>query len=130
MRRESGTGGETAQWRGAALALLAASLLAGCAGGPGSPAASGPGTLPTVPATPEGDVPMFSANCPLGVVVHADAGGPVLINGQEAELREFNPRYYEARRDGRTISIMLAADGTPSVVYTAPGGANGTCTLA
>lgn len=77
-------------------------------------------------------VPMFNATCPGGLDVHADAGGPVYVNGRETALKRFNEDYYEAR-DGAstvTLSISRAPDGTASVSYTSANGTSGTCTLA
>lgn len=74
-------------------------------------------------------IPLLNATCPGNIEVHADQGGPVYINGNEARLKVFNANYYEASRDRVTISIMINPDGTPDVSYTARGGANGVCTL-
>ncbi|TQD50988.1 hypothetical protein FKV25_02845 [Lysobacter aestuarii] len=75
---------------------------------------------------------MFNATCPGGIDVHADDGGPVFVNGNEAAYKSFSESYYEARDDasGVTISVTTNTDGSLSVSYTGKGGANGTCTLA
>ena len=75
-------------------------------------------------------VPFFNATCPGNIEVHADEGGPVYINGNETKLKAFNDGYYEASAGGTTISVSVNPDGTPSVTYTAHGGANGICQIA
>ena len=76
-------------------------------------------------------IPGFSATCPGDLSVHADAGGPVFVNGREAKLKTFNENYYEARDEqtGTIISINRNPDGSTAVSYTGKGRANGTCTL-
>ena len=82
--------------------------------------------------TAAANVPMFNASCPGGADIHADAGGPVYVNGRETQLQRFNDNYYEARDAvaGITLSISRTADGGVDVSYTGKGGANGICTLA
>ena len=77
-------------------------------------------------------IPGFSATCPGDLSVHADAGGPVFVNGREAKLKTFNENYYEARDEqtGTIISINRNPDGSTAVSYTGKGRANGVCTLA
>lgn len=75
----------------------------------------------------QAQVPFFNASCPGRLDVHADEGGPVFINGKQARLKRFNNNYYEARLGRATISISVNPDGTPSISYTGPGGANGMC---
>ncbi|MCB1496863.1 MAG: SH3 domain-containing protein [Bauldia sp.] len=66
----------------------------------------------------EAAVPRVNATCPGNITVHADQGGPVYINGREAELQTYNKNYYEARRGHVTISLTVKPDGTPDVSYT------------
>ena len=73
-------------------------------------------------------LPKFEVTCPTDLAVRADAGGPVLINDKKAILSKFSEQYYEARGEGVTISISIAADGSPTVTYTGKQGANGICT--
>ena len=75
-------------------------------------------------------MPFFNATCPGGIEVHADAGGPIYVNGSEAKLRTFNANYYEATYKRTTLSISVNPDGTPDVSYKTRGGGNGVCTLA
>jgi hypothetical protein len=75
-------------------------------------------------------IPQLNYTCPGNIKVHADKGGPVYINGKKASLKVFNSNYYEAKGSGVTISIMINADGTPSVSYTGPGRNNGICSEA
>lgn len=79
----------------------------------------------TVPARAE--VPLLNFTCADSISVHADEGGPVYIDGEEAKLEVFNDDYSEASLDGTTISIAINTDGTPGLSYTGPGGANGIC---
>ncbi|MDB5587282.1 MAG: hypothetical protein JWP26_2252 [Devosia sp.] len=74
-------------------------------------------------------VPFLNATCPGGIEVHADAGGPVYVNGKEARLKTFNANYYETTYQRTTISISVNPDGSSAVSYTARGGANGVCTM-
>ena len=76
-------------------------------------------------------LPLFNARCPGGLEVHADAGGPVYVNGREAQLRRVNDDYYEAgdRSSGVTLSIRRGADDV-QVSYTGPGNASGVCQVA
>ena len=75
-------------------------------------------------------VPMLNFTCADGIAVQADAGGPVFIDGKEAQLKVFNDDYSEASLDGATISIAINTDGTPGLSFTGPGGANGVCSPA
>lgn len=72
-------------------------------------------------------MPTLNFTCPTGIDVHADAGGYVYINGEEARVQRFNDNYYEATLRGITVSISLNPDGTASVSYTRRNGANGIC---
>jgi hypothetical protein len=72
-------------------------------------------------------VPFLNATCGDGTEVHADEGGPVYIDGNEASLSVSNDSYYEARHGHVTISISVNADGSADVSYTGSGGANGIC---
>jgi hypothetical protein len=72
-------------------------------------------------------IPLLNYSCPTGIEVHADEGGYVYINGEEANLRKFSDTYYEARLRGITISITINPDETVSVSYSRRNGANGIC---
>ena len=74
-------------------------------------------------------IPSLNATCPGGIEVHADEGGPVYINGQEAKVSVSNAEYFEAKRNSTTISISIGDDGSATVSYTASGGANGICQI-
>ena len=45
-------------------------------------------TSVAVPAAAE--IPFLNGTCPTGIDVHADQGGPVYINGAEAEVPEYD----------------------------------------
>jgi hypothetical protein len=72
-------------------------------------------------------IPRLNATCPGGIEVHADAGGPVYINGNQASLRRSNNNYYEASGSGVKISISINPDGSPTLTYTGRHRANGVC---
>jgi hypothetical protein len=74
-------------------------------------------------------LPSFNANCPGGIELHADEGGPVYFNGNAGSLKKVNDTYFEATGAGITAEIMISPDGSTSVTYTGKGGANGVCTL-
>lgn len=72
-------------------------------------------------------IPLLNYTCPTGIEVHADQGGYVYINGEEARLNKINDNYYEATLRGITVSIALNPDGTATLSYTRRNGANGIC---
>ncbi|MFJ3050589.1 hypothetical protein [Pseudomonas nitroreducens] len=72
-------------------------------------------------------IPMLNYDCPNDVQVHTDEGGPIYINGKEAKVKQKNDKYLEAKGDGVTVSISLNDDGSATVSYTGPKGANGIC---
>ena len=73
-------------------------------------------------------LPKFEVTCSTDLAVRADTGGPVFINDKKAILSKFSEQYYEAKGQGVTLSISIAADGSPTVTYTGKQGANGVCT--
>jgi hypothetical protein len=72
-------------------------------------------------------IPLLNYSCPGEVSVHADEGGPIYINGEEAETKKFSDAYFEAEGSDVTVSISIGEDDSASVTYTGPGGANGIC---
>jgi hypothetical protein len=74
-------------------------------------------------------IPFFNAVCGGGVEVHADKGGPIYINGKEGKLKVFNDQAYEAVHGHVAIDVTINPDGSPLVMYTGKGGANGACTV-
>ncbi len=89
--------------------------------------ASGTAVMMSGPATAK--MTAFSATCPTGITVVARKNGVVRINGKKAKVTVSNDNYYEAKRQGITISVAADPSG-PQVSYTAKGGANGICTVA
>ncbi|WP_152224044.1 hypothetical protein [Pseudomonas sp. SCB32] len=75
-------------------------------------------------------IPMLNFDCPNDIQVHTDEGGPVYINGKEAKIKQSDDKYIEAKGDGVTVSISLNDDGSATVSYTGPKGANGVCEAA
>jgi hypothetical protein len=80
--------------------------------------------------TADAAIPTLNATCGNGVEVHADQGGPVYIDGNEAKLTVFNENYYEAAYGDVTISLSINPDGSPLVSATWKGGGNGMCQVA
>jgi len=83
------------------------------------------------PAAPAqgGGLPRLNAECPGGLSVHADEGGPIYVNGKEAKLKQVSADYFEARdaASGTTISLSRNPDGSMIVSYTGRGKDNGMC---
>ena len=73
-------------------------------------------------------IPLIDATCGK-IKVHADAGGPISINGKEAKQKVLNDNAYEATRGKVTVSLTINPDGAPSLSYTRKGGASGVCTI-
>jgi hypothetical protein len=86
--------------------------------------------LVVIAAPAEAEIPLVNATCGNGVEVHADAGGPIFINGQEGSLKTFNENYYEATQGDVTISLSINPDGSPSLSATWKGGGSGVCQVA
>ena len=82
--------------------------------------------LPLMAAPAMAEVPFLNGTCPTGIEVHADQGGPVYINGAEAEVTEYSGTAWEARAGGTAVEIMVDG-GAVSMSYTGEGGANGIC---
>jgi hypothetical protein len=74
-------------------------------------------------------LPMLNATCPGGKEIHADAGGPVFINGKRAVLKRINNNFYEATGQGIKLSISINPDGSVDVSWTGRGRANGICSV-
>jgi hypothetical protein len=80
-----------------------------------------------ISSTTNAAIPLLNATCPDGSEVHADEGGPVYIDGEEAKLKVYNDNYYEAKGSNISVEISINPDGTASVSYTGPNRANGIC---
>lgn len=74
-------------------------------------------------------VPLFNATCGGGIEVHADAGGPVYINGKEAKLTRVGNGYM-AKLGHDSIDFFVNPDGSVTASWTGQHGANGICTIA
>ena len=73
------------------------------------------------------EIPLLNFSCPNNIDVHADQGGPVYINGNQAKLKISNNNYYEAGDSGVTVSISINPDGSATVAYTDKRGTSGVC---
>ncbi|RBI83815.1 hypothetical protein DRV85_14270 [Rhodosalinus halophilus] len=78
----------------------------------------------------QAEIPPFTAECPTGITVTWDAAGIVRVNGAQAEVRMYNPQYFEATAGGITFPISSEEDGSGLLVgYNPPGSAGGFCTI-
>lgn len=77
----------------------------------------------------EAKVPFFNATCGGGIEVHADEGGPVYINGKEAQLKKVGDAY-EAKLGNDSIDFFTNPDGSVTASWTGKHGANGICQVA
>jgi hypothetical protein len=78
----------------------------------------------------QADMPVFSAQCPTGIMVNADPAGNVTVNGTPASVRMYNANYFEASAGGITFPISTEADGSNLMVgFNPPGSAGGYCTI-
>ncbi|MGE7957046.1 hypothetical protein ACQKQA_10700 [Pseudomonas sp. NPDC089530] len=84
-------------------------------------------SLLTSAAHAEG-IPLFNVDCPGEVPVSAEQGGPVFINGKQAQTKTVNERYFEAKGAGVTVSISVEDDDSVVVTYTGKQGDSGICT--
>lgn len=71
-------------------------------------------------------LPFFDADCPGKIAVHADSGGPVKIDGKDAETKSIDDRHFEAKGSGITVSIEVVDEDTVKVTA-ASKGSNGVC---
>ena len=80
-----------------------------------------------ITGTAAAEIPQFRASCPTGILV-AGGGSSVFINGQQAHVKETGANAFTAKSGGIQIDFLFDG-GEPSLSYTAPGGANGMCTV-
>ena len=71
-------------------------------------------------------IPLMNHRCPGNINVHAEAGGPVYINGKEAALKAFGDNRYEATAAGVTVTVTVAPNGSSKAAYSA-NDASGVC---
>jgi hypothetical protein len=105
-----------------AMPFIAVLSLAACEMPPGATGGSGANIMAALP--------MFDATCPGNIAIHGNAGGPIVVNGEEASVEKFSDTYFEATQAEVTASISINPDQSVSVAYTGPEGANGICTVA
>ena len=78
----------------------------------------------------QAEIPAFSAQCPAGITIEQDPAGNVTVNGAQAQVRMFNPNYFEATAGGITFPISAEPDGSDLLVgYNPPGSGGGYCTI-
>ncbi|WP_157973533.1 hypothetical protein [Tropicimonas sp. IMCC34043] len=75
------------------------------------------------------EVPAFDAQCPGGVNVRAEAGGPVTFDGRAAEVEMTGDTTYEATRKKDTATITVHEDGSAAVSFEGGHTIGGACTL-
>ena len=78
-------------------------------------------------ATAQAGLPTLNYTCPGNIHLHTDEGGPAYINGNQAKLHKINDNTFDVSGGGVTVSIGVNPDGSASVMYTGPHGANGIC---
>jgi len=84
----------------------------------------------TAASAAKAEIPPFSAQCPNGINVTWDPAGIVRVNGSQAEVRMYNPNYFEATAGGITFPISAEPDGSDLLVKAEPpGSAGGYCTI-
>lgn len=59
--------------------------------------------------------------------VYSDGHGGVWLGGKPTTVKQHSANYWEAQQGKVVIGIARLEDGNPSVTFTGPGRANGTC---
>ncbi|QJP14779.1 hypothetical protein G3545_14670 [Starkeya sp. ORNL1] len=77
----------------------------------------------------QADIPELNASCPGNIDVRTEEGGPIYINGKEADLKKVSDHHYEAQSAGVIVSVTINADGSPSISYKGLGAANAVCVI-
>ena len=72
-------------------------------------------------------MPPLNFECPDGIKVQTNDGGPVFINGRIASLKKISDDSYDAILEKVTISIVRNPDQSWSASYAGPKGAKGVC---
>ena len=85
--------------------------------------------LTVIAGTAHADIPFFTATCPGGVAVHAEEGGPVTVDGVEADILSETKYAVEARRGDVTVVMTIKPDGSLSVTVPQPDGGTGVCLI-
>ena len=86
-------------------------------------------TATSTGATAPGGIPAFSATCPLGISVRANAGGPVFVNGVQATTQAYSTTFYESVQGDVTISTTIGGNGAVDVSYNKRNAGNGVCNV-
>jgi hypothetical protein len=71
--------------------------------------------LTMIAGTAQADIPFFTATCPGGIAVHAEEGGPVTVDGIEADILSETKYGVEVRGGDVTVVMMIKPDGSLSV---------------
>jgi hypothetical protein len=85
--------------------------------------------LTMIAGTAHADIPFFTATCPGGIAVHAEEGGPVTVDGTEADIVSETKYGVEARGGDVTVVMMIKPDGSLSVTMPQPDGGTGVCLI-
>jgi hypothetical protein len=72
-------------------------------------------------------IPRLDAKCGDDITVHAEEGGPVLIDGKDSKIKTIDENHYEARDHKILITITIGADGSPALTYARKNGPSGGC---
>jgi hypothetical protein len=85
--------------------------------------------LTMIAGTAHADIPFFTATCPGGIAVHAEEGGPVTVDGAEADVLSETKYGVEVRQGDVTVVMMIKPDGSLSVTVPQPDGGTGVCLI-
>jgi hypothetical protein len=80
-----------------------------------------------ITGTASAGMPIFNANCPIGLNVESNPAGQVYINGKEARIIQRPDGQITARSGGVWIDITPRGDHLPLVTYTAADKTVGVC---
>ena len=72
-------------------------------------------------------IPHLDAKCGDDITVHAEEGGPILIDGKDSKIKTIDDNNYEARDHKILITFVIGADGSPTLTYARKNGPSGDC---
>jgi hypothetical protein len=72
-------------------------------------------------------IPRLDAKCGDDITVHAEEGGPILIDGKDSKIKTIDENNSEARDHKILITLVIGADGSPALTYARKNGPSGDC---